>query len=79
MQRCATFYTFAKSKLAFVPPKPKELEIAKLISLETFSFAARSTRVDTAGLSKLIVGGATWSRIAKVVKMASIAPAAPNK
>lgn len=33
----------------------------------------------SSGLSKLIVGGITWSRSDKRVKMDSIAPAAPNK
>ena len=31
------------------------------------------------GLSRLIVGGAIWSRMASTVKIASIAPAAPSR
>ena len=39
----------------------------------------RSISVSTDGLSRLIVGGATWSRMARQVKAASIAPAAPSR
>ena len=40
---------------------------------------ARSIGVATDGFSRLIVGGATWSRIASTQKIASTAPAAPSR
>ena len=49
---------FPKTIVAFVPPKPNELDIVILISRETAVFGARSIIVSTAGLSKLRVGGA---------------------
>mmetsp|Transcript_44194 Transcript_44194/g.71010 ORF Transcript_44194/g.71010 Transcript_44194/m.71010 type:complete len:184 (-) Transcript_44194:1187-1738(-) len=64
---------------AFVPPKPKEFESAALIP-STF-FASPVTWVMpsvTQGFSRLTVGGITPSWIARVVKTASIAPAAPS-
>lgn len=33
----------------------------------------------SSGLSRLMVGGATWSRRASTLKIASTAPAAPNR
>ena len=42
--------------------------------------AARDrSAVSTDGLSRLMVGGATWSRIASIEKIASTAPAAPSR
>ena len=45
----------------------------------TLARGARSIGVSTEGLSRLSVGGATWSRIARIEKMASTAPAAPRR
>src|ERR1700753_1360844 len=64
---------------ALVPPKPKELDNATLISRLRGVFGTRSIAVATDGLSRLMVGGATLSRIARMQKIASIAPAAPNR
>src|SRR3981189_577286 len=64
---------------ALVPPKPNEFDSAILISrLRGFS-GTRSIAVSTDGLSRLIVGGAMLSRIARMLKIASIAPAAPSR
>src|ERR1700744_998829 len=64
---------------ALVPPKPNELDNATLISRLRGVCGTRSIAVATDGLSRLMVGGATLSRIARMLKIASIAPAAPNK
>src|ERR1700742_4344985 len=64
---------------ALVPPKPKELESATLISRLRAACGTRSIPVSTDGLSRLMVGGATLSRIARIEKIASIAPAAPSR
>ena len=50
---------FPKITDALVPPKPKELDSATLISRSRLALGARSTAVSTAGLSRLMVGGAT--------------------
>jgi hypothetical protein len=64
---------------ALVPPNPKELESA--VSIERFAAlcGTRSIGVSTEGLSRLIVGGAIWSRMASRQKIASPAPAAPSR
>src|ERR1700740_1434965 len=64
---------------ALVPPKPKEFESATLISRLRAVCGTRSIAVCTDGLSRLIVGGATLSRIARIEKIASMAPAAPRR
>src|ERR1700742_830611 len=64
---------------ALVPPKPNELDNATLISRLRGVRGTRSIAVATDGLSRLMVGGAILSRIARMLKIASIAPAAPNK
>src|ERR1700709_2561703 len=64
---------------ALVPPKPNELDNATLISRLRAVRGTRSIAVATDGLSRLMVGGAILSRIARMLKIASIAPAAPNK
>ena len=48
------------------------------LALTAFS-GARSIGVSTEGFSRFRVGGATWSRIASVQKIASTAPAAPSR
>ena len=62
-----------------MPPKPNEFDRTTLISRSTFFSGARSISVSTEGSSRFSVGGATWSRIAKTEKIASIAPAAPRR
>src|SRR5437879_10315483 len=64
---------------ALVPPKPNEFDSATLISRLRGACGTRSIAVCTDGFSRLIVGGATLSRIARMLKIASIAPAAPSK
>ena len=64
---------------ALVPPKPKELDSAASIS-RFRPYAARGrSRVSTTGLSRLSVGGTIWSRMARIQKIASTAPAAPSR
>src|ERR1700755_2228118 len=64
---------------ALVPPNPKELDKARLISRRRGVSGTRSIAVSTDGCSRLMVGGATLSRIARIEKIASIAPAAPSR
>src|SRR6202041_2414962 len=64
---------------ALVPPKPKEFDSTTLISRSRGVFGTRSIAVSTDGLSRLIVSGAMLSRIARIPKIASIAPAAPSR
>src|SRR5437660_10127289 len=64
---------------ALVPPKPNEFDSATLISRLRATFGTRSIAVSTEGLSRLMVGGAMLSRIARMEKIASIAPAAPSR
>src|SRR5260370_15788068 len=64
---------------ALVPPKPNEFDSATLISRLRAIFGTRSIAVSTEGLSRLMVGGAMLSRIARMEKIASIAPAAPSR
>src|ERR1700684_2108182 len=64
---------------ALVPPKPNELDNATLISRLRAVRGTRSIAVATDGLSRLMVGGAILSRIARMLKIASIAPAAPSR
>ena len=68
-----------KTTEALVPPKPKELDMAMSIFIGLALLGARSMGVSTEGFSRLIVGGAIWSRIARQVKAASMAPAAPSR
>src|SRR6202162_4341253 len=64
---------------ALVPPKPNEFDNATLISLLRGVCGTRSIAVSTDGLSRLIVGGAILSRIARMLKIVSTAPAAPKR
>src|SRR3979490_3202965 len=64
---------------ALVPPKPNEFDSATLISRLRGAFGTRSIAVSTDGLSRLMVGGAMLSRIARMLKIASIGPAAPSR
>src|SRR5712691_1181956 len=64
---------------ALVPPKPNELEsTTSMLRLRAWC-GTRSIGVSTDGLSRLSVGGATLSRIARMEKIASTAPAAPSR
>src|ERR1700751_4647441 len=64
---------------ALVPPKPNEFDRATLILRLRAARGARSIVVATEGFSRLMVGGAMLSRIARMEKIASIAPAAPRR
>src|SRR5215475_11783189 len=64
---------------AFVPPNPNEFDKTTSISRSRALCGTRSTVDLTEGLSRLSVGGATLSRIARIEKMASTAPAAPSR
>src|SRR3954471_12826974 len=64
---------------ALVPPKPNEFDKAMLISRGRALCGTRSIAVFTEGLSRLMVGGATLSLIARMQKIASTAPAAPSR
>src|SRR4029079_3677283 len=68
-----------KIRDAFVPPKPKEFDSAVSTSRLRIWWGTRSIGVSTDGLSRLIVGGTTRSRIARIENIASTAPAAPSK
>ncbi len=65
-----------------VPPKPKLFEIAVLTGFFTAMFGVKFKPVAAQSgsrFSRLIVGGMIPSRIARIEKAASIAPAAPSK
>ena len=64
---------------ALVPPKPKELDRTTSMARFFERWGTRSIAVSTDGLSRLMVGGATPSRMARIEKIASTAPAAPNR
>src|SRR6267142_680854 len=64
---------------ALVPPKPNEFDSATLISRLRGVRGTRSIAVSIDGFSRLMVGGAMLSRIARMLKIASIAPAAPRR
>src|SRR5215203_516172 len=68
-----------KTSEALVPPKPKEFDSTMSMSRFFAACGTRSIAVSTDGLSRLIVGGATPSRMARIEKIASIAPAAPRR
>src|SRR3978361_1038602 len=64
---------------ALVPPQPNEFDNATLISRRGGFCGTRSIAVSTDGLSRLMVGGAMLSRMARMQKIASTAPAAPSR
>jgi len=69
-----------KMTLALTPPKPNPFEIACSIVMRLASWDTRSTPSAAASpFSRLRVGGATWSRNARIVKIASAPPAAPSR
>src|SRR5690554_2249721 len=69
-----------KTRLTFVPPKPKLFEIATRTraSLATFGMRSKPSASST-GSSRLIVGGMRRLTMASVVMTASSAPAAPSR
>src|SRR5215470_15170146 len=75
----AIYWTGVKIRLALVPPNPKEFDKAARILRGLACFGARSMSQPSDGLSRLRVGGATWSRSARMEKIASTAPAAPSR
>src|SRR5207249_733683 len=68
---------FRKTIVAFVPPKPNELETAQSNCASRASFA--TTLSDKSDSRKLIFGGRNWCCSARRVTTASIAPAAPRE
>src|SRR5215467_3618936 len=64
---------------ALVPPNPNEFDKTTSISRSRALCGTKSTNALTDGLSRLSVGGATRSRMARIEKIASTAPAAPNR
>src|SRR6202020_2154959 len=64
---------------ALVPPKPNEFDSTVWTSRLRGVRGTRSIHVSTDGLSRLMVGGTMLSRIARMPKIASIAPAAPSR
>src|SRR5436190_21773826 len=64
---------------ALVPPNPNEFDRTRSMSRLFDWCGTRSMGVSTDGLSRLMVGGATRSRMARIEKIASTAPAAPNR
>src|SRR5207244_12979783 len=67
------------TKDALFPPIPNEFDRTSSMSRLFAWCGTRSIGVSTDGLSRLMVGGATRSRMARIEKIASTAPAAPNK
>src|ERR1700730_15489138 len=68
-----------KTREALVPPNPNDFESVTLIGRLRALCGTRSIVVATDGLSRLIVGGTTSSRIASRQNIASTAPAAPRR
>src|SRR4051794_36905407 len=64
---------------ALVPPKPNELDSTTSILRWRAVCGTRSIGVSTEGSSRLMVGGAIWSRIPSIEKIASTAPVAPKR
>ena len=63
-----------------MPPKPKLLLSAALTSRFLAVCGTRSTpSVPSSGSSRLSVGGTIWSRMARMQKIASTAPAPPSR
>src|SRR4029453_1883619 len=73
-------HTAFMMRLALVPPKPKLLLSTARTDRSLALWGTRSTpSVPSLGLSRLSVGGTIWSRIARMQKMLSTAPAPPSK
>src|ERR1043166_1645802 len=69
----------AKISEAVVPPKPNEFDSAYSTLRSRACFGTRSMSQEGDGLSRLRVGGTTWSRSASTAKIASTVPAAPSR
>src|SRR5580704_10492209 len=70
---------WVKISEALVPPKPNEF-VRTYSTLRALAvLATRSMSQAGDGLSRLRVGGTTPSRIARMAKIASTVPAAPNR
>jgi hypothetical protein len=67
-----------KIKVELVPPKPNELFIAMVISDSLAVSGVKSRSHLGSWLSKFIVGGITLLLIERILKIDSIAPAAPK-
>src|SRR5215472_10074112 len=74
-----TYCGAVRTSDALVPPNPNEFDSAAAIAIFLGLYGTRSISVSIDGLSRLRVGGAIWSRIASVEKIASTAPAAPKR
>src|SRR3954464_2002295 len=68
-----------KTMLALVPPKPKLFDSATSIGRSCADLATRSIGLSREAFSRFRVGGATLSRIARIEKIPSTAPAAPSR
>src|SRR5690606_33087522 len=79
LERWKSQATLRMTSVALVPPKPKLLERATLISFLSATLGTRLMAVSTEGLSRLSVGGAILSRMASMQKIASTEPAAPRR
>src|SRR5215213_11562874 len=67
-------------RLALVPPNPKLLFSTARTDRSFALCATRSTPcVPSLGLSRFSVGGTIWSRMARIQKMLSTAPAPPKR
>src|SRR3546814_17095547 len=67
-------------KPALGPPEPELLLSAGFALRFLATFGTRSApSVPSSGLSRLSVGGTIWSRIARMQKIVSTAPAPPRK
>src|SRR6202008_480394 len=75
-----TSHTAFMMREALVPPKPKLL-LSTALTLRSFALCGtRSTPAQlSSGLSRLRVGGTIWSRIARMQKILSTAPAPPRR
>src|SRR6185437_6984423 len=71
--------TRRKASVPLVPPKPNELEMATSSFASRAVCATKSRSQPSPGSSRLIVGGNTWSRSARMLKIASTPPAAPSR
>src|SRR5690554_218962 len=63
LERWKSQATLRMTSVALVPPKPKLLESATLISFLSATLGTRLMAVSTEGLSRLSVGGAILSRM----------------
>src|SRR5450432_2645404 len=71
--------TRRNTRVPLVPPKPNEFDRATSTGVWRAVCGTKSRSQPSPGLSRLIVGGATLSRIASTQKIASIPPAAPSR